>query len=102
LTSDLKQVPQERILLAETRETRRQVTDKISHIQESQDSGGDLWEQVLENLEGLSERLTEICNELQTAAQEKIDFSKTKLNEMRSEVRAMLQEINTASIPAAA
>ncbi len=95
LASDLKQVPQERILLAETRETRRQVTDKITSIQESQNSGEDLWTQVLENLEGLSERLTEICNELQNAAHEKIDFSKTKLNEMRSEVRAMLAEINS-------
>ena len=51
----------------------------------------------LENLEGLSERLTEICNELQSAAQEKIDLSKVKLNELRTEVRAMLDEINSPS-----
>ena len=90
-------VPQERILLAETRETKRQVTDKISHIQEVGKSGEDLFDQLLENLEGLSERLTEICNELQSAAQEKIDLSKVKLNELRTEVRAMLAEINSPS-----
>ena len=97
LASDLKRVPQERILLAETRETKRQVTDKISHIQEVGKSGEDLFDQRLENLEGLSERLTEICNELQSAAQEKIDLSKVKLNELRTEVRAMLAEINSPS-----
>ena len=97
LASDLKRVPQERILLAETRETKRQVTDKISHIQEVGKSGEDLFDQLLENLEGLSERLTEICNELQSAAQEKIDLSKVKLNELRTEVRAMLADINSPS-----
>jgi stearoyl-CoA desaturase (Delta-9 desaturase) len=97
LATDLKRVPQERILLAETRETKRQVTDKISHIQEAGESGEDLFDQLLENLEGLSERLTEICNELQSAAQEKIDLSKVKLNELRTEVRAMLDEINSPS-----
>ena len=95
LATDLKRVPQERILLAETRETKRQVTDKISHIQEAGESGEDLFDQLLENLEGLSERLTEICNELQSAAQEKMDLSKVKLNELRTEVRAMLDEINS-------
>ena len=95
LASDLKCVPKERILLAETRETKRQVTDKISSIQESSDSGEDLWTQVLENLEILSERLTEISNELQRATQEKINLSKTKLREMSIEVRAMLAEINS-------
>jgi stearoyl-CoA desaturase (delta-9 desaturase) len=101
MASGLKRVPQERILLAETRETKRQVTDKISHIQEAGKSGEDLFDQVLENLEGLSERLTEISNELQRATQEKINLSKTKLREMSIEVRAMLAEINSpAKLPA--
>ena len=97
LASDLKRVPNERILLAETRETKRRVTDKISYIQEAGKPGEDLFDQVLENLESLSDRLTEICNELQSAAQEKIDLSKVKLNELRTEVRAMLDEINSPS-----
>ena len=96
LASDLKRVPKEKILLAETRETKRQVTDRITSIQESQNSNEALWTQVLENLEVLSERLTEISNELQTAAHDKINLSKTKLREIRNEVRAMLEEINSS------
>jgi stearoyl-CoA desaturase (Delta-9 desaturase) len=95
LASSLKRVPQERILLAETRETKRQVADRITHIQESGKPDEDLLDQVLENLEALSARLTEICNELQSAAIDKIDLSKSSLNNMRSEVRAMLEEINS-------
>ena len=76
LASDLKRVPKEKILLAETRETKRQVTDRITSIQESQNSNEALWTQVLENLEVLSERLTEISNELQTAAHDKINLSR--------------------------
>jgi stearoyl-CoA desaturase (delta-9 desaturase) len=96
LASDLKRVPNERILLAETRETKRQVTDKISLIEQAQDSGEEILSNALENLEGLSARLTEICNELQSAAQEKINLSKTKLSEIRLEVRGMLSEIDSS------
>ena len=97
LAWDLKRVPKERILLAETRETKRQVADKITSIQESQNSNEDIWTQVLENLELLSDRLTEISNELQKAAQEKINLSKVKIREMSIEVRAMLAEINSTA-----
>ena len=94
LASDLKRVANERILLAETRETKRQLSEKITHIQESDDSGEALWQQVLENLEGISERLTEISNELQAAAQAKIDLSKSKIRTLQAEVRAILAQIN--------
>ena len=94
LASDLKRVANERILLAETRETKRQLSEKITHIQESDDSGDALWQQVLDNLEGISERLTEISNELQAAAQAKIDLSKSKIRTLQAEVRAILAQIN--------
>ncbi|HAE10688.1 MAG TPA: acyl-CoA desaturase [Opitutae bacterium] len=94
LTSGLRRVPKERILLAEMTETKRQLTDRINHIQESEDTGEALWEQMLENLEAISERLTEMSNELQTATQAKIDLSKAKIRTFRAEVRTMLAEIN--------
>ena len=87
-------VPKERILLAEMTETKRQLTDRINHIQQSEDTGEALWEQMLENLEAISERLTEMSNELQTATQAKIDLSKAKIRTFRAEVRTMLAEIN--------
>ena len=96
LTGDLKRVPNERILLAETRETRRQLTDQISHIQQIANSSSELLEQSLSSLEKWSDRLTEICDELQKAAQDKINLSKAKLNEFRSEVQIAIREIETS------
>ena len=96
LTGDLKRVPNERILLAETRETRRQLTDQISHIQQIANSSSELLEQSLSSLEKWSDRLTEICDELQKAAQDKINLSKAKLNEFRSEVQIAIREMESS------
>ena len=96
LTSELKRVPQERILLAETKETKKQLNTQISLFQDSiAESANELVEQALSSLEGLSERLSEITSELQTAAQTKINLSKSKIHELHKEVRAMLQEIES-------
>lgn len=96
LTADLKRVPNERILLAETRETKRQLNDQISLFKETiQSPANDLIIQTLSSLEELGDRLTEISNELQNAARDKINLSKSKLNELSLEVRAMLAEIKT-------
>ena len=96
LTSGLKRVPSERILLAETKETKRQVNDQISIFKESlSTSASELMEQSLSSLEKLQDRLNEISGELQSAVQEKINLSKTKLNELSNEVRAMISEIES-------
>ena len=96
LTSELKRVPQERILLAETKETKKQLNTQISLFQDSiAESANELVEQALSSLEGLGERLSEITSELQTAAQTKINLSKSKIHELHKEVRAMLQEIES-------
>jgi stearoyl-CoA desaturase (delta-9 desaturase) len=96
LTGDLKRVPNERILLAETRETKRQLTDQISHIQQIANSSSELLEQSLSSLEKWSDRLTEICDELQKAAQDKINLSKARLNEFRSEVQIAIREMESS------
>ena len=96
LTSDLKRVPQERILLAETKETKKQLNNQISIFQDSiAESANELVEQAISSLEDLSERLSEITSELQTAAQTKINFSKSKIHELHKEVQSMLQEIHS-------
>ena len=103
LTSDLKRVPRERILLAETKETKKQLNTQISLIQDSlTESASELVEQTLTTLEGLSDRLTEITNELQEAAKTKINLSKTKIQTLRSEVHLALNEIESVEklIPA--
>ena len=97
MASDLRRVPREKILLAETRETERQLHDQISLFQDSiADSANELMEQALSSLEDTSERLGEICNELQTAARERIKLSKAKINELRTEVRALMDEIESS------
>ena len=96
LTGDLKRVPGERILLAETRETKRQLTDQISNIQQIANSSSELLDQTLSSLENWSDRLTEICDELQKAAHDKINLSKAKLNEFRSEIQVAIREIESS------
>ena len=95
LTNDLKRVPNERILLAETRETKRQLSDQISRFQALKGSSEELIDQTITSLEGWKERLTEICDELQHAAQDKINLSKTKLKEVRLEVQSILSQLES-------
>lgn len=95
LTGDLKRVANERILLAETREMKRQVTDKISHFQQLATSSSEIIDQSLASLEKWSERLTEICEELQKAAHDKIELSKEKLREVRTEVQSIVDQIQS-------
>ena len=95
LTDDLKRVPNERILLAETRETKRQLSDQISRFQALKGSSEELIDQTISSLEGWKDRLTEICDELQHAAQDKINLSKTKLKEVRIEVQSILSQLET-------
>ena len=89
-------MPQERILLAETKETKKQLNSQLSLFQDSiAESANELVEQAISSLEDLSDRLSEITTELQTAAQTKINLSKSKLQELHREVREMLNEIES-------
>ena len=93
LASELKRVPKERILLAETRETRRRLDTRMTFMQENGIESDPLFIKTMEALNGLAERLVEISDELQQATQEKIALSKAKLKELRHEVRSMLTQI---------
>jgi stearoyl-CoA desaturase (delta-9 desaturase) len=95
MTSDLKRVANERILLAETKEVSRIVEKKISAFQSAQSKSTEIIDQAVANLEKAGERLSEIHKELQTAIRDKIDISKSKMNELRLEVRSMVQEIES-------
>jgi len=96
MTGDLKRVPNERILLAETRETRRQLSDQISNIQAIANTSNELLEQTLSSLEKWSDRLTEICDQLQKAAHDKINLSKTTLSELRQEIQGATSEMESS------
>ena len=95
LTSGLKRVPNERILLAETKEMSRIIENKISTLQSADDKSTEFMDQAVANMEKIGDRLSEIHKELQTAIRNKIDLSKSKMNELRIEVRSILQEIES-------
>ena len=97
MTSDLKRVPKERILLAETRETRRRLEASILSMKESGTENDPLFHKAMEVLNELAARLLEICDELQKATNEKLALSKAKLKELRSEVRTMLAQIEKST-----
>ena len=100
LTSDLKRVPKERILLAVTRETHRLLEARISTMRKSGKESDPLFANALEVLRELADRLGEICDELQEATQEKLALSKAKLREFRQEIRAMLARIEDRTLAA--
>jgi stearoyl-CoA desaturase (delta-9 desaturase) len=96
LTNNLKRVPNERILLAETKEISRIVKNQLSSFKSAQNKSSELIDQASANLEKFGDRLSEINQELQTAIREKIEISKGTMNELRSEVRTIVQEIESA------
>jgi len=102
LTSNLKRVANERILLAETKEVSRILEKKISAFQSAQNKSTEIIDQAVANLEKAGDRLTEIHKELQTAIRDKIDISKSKLSQLRLEVQSMVQEIESSGKPAVA
>ena len=103
LTSDLKRVPNERILLAETKEMSRIIENKLTAFQTARETGVELVDQAVANLEKAGNRLSEIRKELQLAIRDKIDLSKTKLSELRLEVKTLVDDIETYSnLPATA
>ena len=95
LTSDLKRVSNERILLAETKEMHRIVETKLTAFQSAQDTRAELVDQAVLKLEKVGNRLSEIRKELQNAIRDKIDLSKSKIKELQFEVRTMIEDVES-------
>ena len=95
LTSDLKRVSNERILLAETKEMHRIVETKLTAFQSAQDTRVELVDQAVLKLEKVGNRLSEIRKELQNAIRDKIDLSKSKIKELQFEVRTMIEDVES-------
>ena len=73
------------------------MNDQISLFKETIQPPSDLVVQALSTLEELGERLGEISSELQTAAHDKINLSRKKLNELSVEVRTVLEEVKSTN-----
>ncbi|MDC0088198.1 fatty acid desaturase [Akkermansiaceae bacterium] len=90
LTSGLRRVSDDKILLAEMREAGRQATRKIEALSAS---ANNVSEKAAETLHNLSKRLTESYNELEKASSEKVEVSRKAMNQWQSETRELVRHI---------
>jgi len=93
LTSGLRRVSDERILLAEMREAGRQATRKIEALSAS--TNHSISEKATDLLHNLSQRLTESYDELEKATSEKVEVSRKVMNQWQSETRELVRHIAT-------
>lgn len=91
LTSGLRRVSDEKILLAEMREAKRQATRKIEAINTA--ASHSITEKANELLHSLSQRLTESYNELEKATSDKVQVSRQRMSQWQSETRELVRHI---------
>lgn len=94
LTSNLRRVSDEKILLAEMREARRQAERKLKAMGHTETSPA-LTEKATEMLHSFSQRLSESYAELETAMSSKVDVSRQAMNQWRNETRELVRHIAT-------
>lgn len=90
LASDLKQVSDEKILLAELRETRKQATEQLEKVATEEESNA-----AVEKLQTLSASLQENYAELENAVSEKIEISREVLNRWQKQAYEVLDQVGT-------
>ena len=88
LTSNLRRVSDEKILLAEMREARRQA-ERIT----SMEADTPLSEKATELLHSFSQRLTESYAELEQAMSDKVEVSRKALTQWQQETRELVRHI---------
>lgn len=91
LTSDLREVSPNRILLAEIAEARRRADQHVAQILAS---GETVCEKALRTVKDLQERLKAAYHELETAIAEKADMSREVINRWRRDTRALLETLS--------
>ena len=97
LVSDLKEVSDEKILLAELRETRNQASEQLEILAKESDSTSDspIRDAAVEKLQSLSASLQENYSELENAVSEKIDVSREVLNRWQKQASEVLDQVGT-------
>ena len=101
LVSDLRRVPNSRILLAEMTEARRRAEAELSRVAESSDHQ---WrESATAAIHHLLDRLGENYHELEKVVSERVELSRKALERWRTETREILDhlaEIQRSRLPA--
>lgn len=93
LTTNLRTVQEERILLAEMRETKRLIETKREKIA-AQDESSPIREKAEEMIDSLSDRLTECYTQVEEAIANKVELSKTALQEVQQEIRSVVKGLS--------
>ena len=95
LASDLKRVPAEKILMAEMRETQRQIESQKVKLPDSKEASNypQQWQNALESYNAMLERFTKNFHELEQSLANKVSVSKQCLNEWRLESRKLLKHL---------
>jgi len=91
LTSNLRTVADEKILLAEMREARRQADKRLAALAESSPSE----EKPNEQLHSFYKRLTDSYAELEKAISDKVEVSRQAMNQWQKETRELVRHISS-------
>ncbi len=92
LTNNLRRVSDAKILLAEMREAKRLIEQKREAIEVRE--GCPLREKTEEIIDALSDRLASCFAQIDEAIASKVELSKSALNEIHSEIRAVVKGIS--------
>jgi stearoyl-CoA desaturase (delta-9 desaturase) len=95
LASDLRRVPDTKVLLAEMAEARRRADLELARLKESGDHP--LRDKALEAMNALSERLSANYQELEKAMADRVELSRKAIRKWSKETRVMLDHLSQLS-----
>lgn len=95
LASDLRRVPDTKVLLAEMAEARRRADLELARLKESGDHP--LRDKALEAMNALSERLSANYQELEKAMADRVELSRKAIRNWSKETREMLNHLSQLS-----
>ncbi len=97
LVSDLRRVPDEKILLAEMRETRRQAELRLAEIEAAKAQRADdtcpTWQGALDAVQEMTEKFAKNYAELEEAVSEGVRVSKKNLARWKAEAAEYLEQL---------
>lgn len=93
LTSNLKRVPTEKIVLAEMAEARRQASAQIENVKPVSNQFSEQYDKMMEFLHELTERATASCHELEEGIRNRAQTSREALESYRQQTRELLDHI---------
>lgn len=97
LASDLRRVSDEKILLAEMKEARRQAEIELERIEANKDAECPTWSKAVEKMQDLSQSMTQSYSQLEDAVSERVSVSKDALQRWREETAGMLAHVAVMS-----